>query len=1015
MLVLLVQIVSATQQISFESATVSRLVGSPDEMEAKLKQDLIDLKHSAYFTTEYLHNPFYPNTKRFRDVRNVLNANFPGESEVQYPSFSYFSYILNHDWDWEEANEVIENFSKDSFLILEADGDFEDGEPVASSYQNSDEIGPKDLWESDFDKLILFDSDYAGIHLPSLKSSFVDELGETMIAPTAISDKEFVRVFVCNLGFYKKLSEVYRSARNNYYWNTNRPSGLALMSYELYGNPLNIVDIPIYDSSEVEEYCATYTQEFNDSASAQSLDLIHNLKKKTPDFGIQSLFTNLYTDEITCSIEDYSVSLEGNYSIISIPGMLQKQVYDQLVLPKKVIASKFPFRSVVNNVSLLELNNPVDINVNDLPTWQAEYVNRVCYNNTQEAGINFAHSFTENEEAVLVEVNPVEVLNCDIGQFRLYREVKFAIDYLPGSPLIFDTVTIPDEILPGENSSVTVSMKNMRTEPVDGIIVLRDGDQIISQRNFGVTGGGGQTVLPFTAADEEGFRTYTLEFWHENESKTEVKVDTRIVLLDTTLLLPVTAPSTTTASLLLFNKQQESLITSIKYYLQKDGQVLQSGEQIRTLGIGLNIVDVQFFNLTKQDQSYDLIIDLIYEGKSKTLYGGITTNHVPNLKYIPDVVVDEGKPVFLNLSASDIDHDYLTYTVTGPFDNNGVWYTAYNDSGNYTITVTASDGLLQDTQDVDIEVIDKEDPKKVIFRDCNFGDYRSGFAEVAVDFDFDDVLESWYFTHFRELEYHFGFTTNEGWPVGTSGYLNEYFCIEDSNVSDPDWYGGGDDAPDAVFSIGGTCLSSSLPNATYKGHEVCEGNINCTYPFCSFNHECGSNGWVGEFYCSNNSVIHDYRTHTCIDAATDDANCTSDDEAIQLENCSNGQQCYGGLCMDVECYNNSDCGNDGYLPNYCMPNGAYRDYRTYTCNNIATVNSSCSYDDVPSFIETCDINHTCIFGQCVGKNITIQGYFVGGDLYKDVLFTQSGSITYNVEIPQLAEVRSTQIVVEGGP
>ena len=59
--------------------------------------------------------------------------------------------------------------------------------------------------------------------------------------------------------------------------------------------------------------------------------------------------------------------------------------------------------------------------------------------------------------------------------------------------------------------------------------------------------------------------------------------------------------------------------------------------------------------------------------------------------------------------AEDPDKDTLTFTFTSPLDDNGEWQTNYGDAGEYTVTITASDGLLTTSKEVLIIVKKKEE------------------------------------------------------------------------------------------------------------------------------------------------------------------------------------------------------------------------------------------------------------------------------------------------------------------
>lgn len=79
----------------------------------------------------------------------------------------------------------------------------------------------------------------------------------------------------------------------------------------------------------------------------------------------------------------------------------------------------------------------------------------------------------------------------------------------------------------------------------------------------------------------------------------------------------------------------------------------------------------------------------------------INENVIPEASVLPKKVVMEGDLVsFPNLKAVDPDGDAITYTFSAPLDTNGEWQTKTGDSGEYVITITASDGTNIITQKV---------------------------------------------------------------------------------------------------------------------------------------------------------------------------------------------------------------------------------------------------------------------------------------------------------------------------
>jgi hypothetical protein len=65
----------------------------------------------------------------------------------------------------------------------------------------------------------------------------------------------------------------------------------------------------------------------------------------------------------------------------------------------------------------------------------------------------------------------------------------------------------------------------------------------------------------------------------------------------------------------------------------------------------------------------------------------------------------EGDLIQLRPEAIDPDDDAVTYYFTSPFDSKGKWQTREGDAGTYPVTVTASDGKANTSQDITIVVL----------------------------------------------------------------------------------------------------------------------------------------------------------------------------------------------------------------------------------------------------------------------------------------------------------------------
>jgi PKD repeat protein len=113
------------------------------------------------------------------------------------------------------------------------------------------------------------------------------------------------------------------------------------------------------------------------------------------------------------------------------------------------------------------------------------------------------------------------------------------------------------------------------------------------------------------------------------------------------------------------------------------------------------------------------------------------------------IIVEETDLVNLEPAAADPDGDALSYTFTSPLDDSGEWQTTYGDAGEYTVTVTASDGDLSASQDVLIIVNRKEESPTIDFvapAETTLSIQENNIIEFAVtasDLNNDNLVYSW--------------------------------------------------------------------------------------------------------------------------------------------------------------------------------------------------------------------------------------------------------------------------------
>jgi hypothetical protein len=192
-----------------------------------------------------------------------------------------------------------------------------------------------------------------------------------------------------------------------------------------------------------------------------------------------------------------------------------------------------------------------------------------------------------------------------------------------------------------------------------------------------------------------------------------------------------------------------------------------------------------------------------------------------------------------------------------------------------------------------------------------------------------------------------------------------------------------------------TNVTITVPSNTLWDVGTVQLVINYSEPIvCSTNAQCGVNDWIaGTNTCSNNDVYQNFKTYTCNNAGTTSSYCTNSTaltfktdcldttygawganycnasgnvekirdvynkgcasgactastttEKQTVSTCTNG--CTNGTCntVTIVCSTNAQCGTNDWVSgtNTCTNDDVYQNFKTYTCNNPGTPQSSCS-------------------------------------------------------------------------
>ena len=136
-------------------------------------------------------------------------------------------------------------------------------------------------------------------------------------------------------------------------------------------------------------------------------------------------------------------------------------------------------------------------------------------------------------------------------------------------------------------------------------------------------------------------------------------------------------------------------------------------------------------------------------------------------------------------------------------------------------------------------------------------------------------------------------------------------------------------------------------------------NGECIQRECNNDDDC-NNDFFSDKYCSENKVVKDLHDFSC---DTNSYTCQEIVTISTVEMCSDS--CVNGMCVDVQCRKNSDCGEDKFIGDkFCKNGDVYQKFKSFMCVDQGTINSSCKDNLNDVLIEECSYDETCGNGKC---------------------------------------------------
>src|SRR3989338_5026301 len=133
------------------------------------------------------------------------------------------------------------------------------------------------------------------------------------------------------------------------------------------------------------------------------------------------------------------------------------------------------------------------------------------------------------------------------------------------------------------------------------------------------------------------------------------------------------------------------------FFMANKSDILGVNSEIR---YQLNFTNISDFDISFAVDSQDFVDELNESNNAAKLK--VVVNKRPNLENIESLYFNETDRIIINLSAYDPNNDGLLYSINSSrfskSSNIFEWNTTTKDSGNYTLSASASDGFLNDSK-----------------------------------------------------------------------------------------------------------------------------------------------------------------------------------------------------------------------------------------------------------------------------------------------------------------------------
>lgn len=694
-----------------ENNAVGRIVGeSPSELLMQMNRNSVHIYDASYFSTQGRASEGFLRLINTNENKKVL------ESKLNLYTNVNNNILFSSRYNFEQVTSRVNEINKNELIIIESDGNHNELN-VRDSYLNAFTSSPVHssidthgvrAWQDSFTEnnpVLVLASPYAGSHFPK-EDSLVTRLvrDSTIIAPSSYNSRAFVRSLACEFHDGLTVGEWYRNARNLFYnagfkeRGLDTPVGMALQSYSLYGNPQQEIFTSwnFFDQYQINKYCKNFLQ-----------NLAPGIEYLGPA-GDYSMFRR----HVSMSIDEYEIIDEGDFQYLYAPPAFDRYSLGELIVPMAVRTTSFPHNTIIIEMEVINVGDPVHLTIPNLPMFNGDYVARMCEKQTEPFSITFTNSFNRFTQDVLATIIPVEITDCEKGELTLYRTFNYTIDYIPITPATIVDIKAPLYTKPESTVEVEIELLKITESTEEGLLAIYDEtNNVVWENNI-------QTsqelhVATFNVPERKGFYRYSVEFKQDDRTLSYQTFGIDVLSIYDASRMPVNVRSGSSVPLSFISLLDNSVSVQVTYTPIVNGEIRESNIEVvqDTFSPGLN-ERTYTFNLPISYESYTLVIEVKYLDEIQTSTQLVVINNPPALYHLDPIIVNTREKVAIPYPDRDIDEDTVTVTVEDTrFALNGshaVWIPGDDDHGIHTVTLHATDGYLSTSRDYTV-VVQKPD------------------------------------------------------------------------------------------------------------------------------------------------------------------------------------------------------------------------------------------------------------------------------------------------------------------